>query len=43
VRRERCSIAVKHKKSGRVSLIFEQGDISSVQTFQRLLPGRKFR
>jgi hypothetical protein len=33
---------MKHKKSGRVSLIFEQGDISSVQTFQRLMPGKKF-
>jgi hypothetical protein len=34
---------MKHKKSGRVSLVFEQGDISRVQTFQRLMPGTKFR
>jgi hypothetical protein len=32
---------MKQKKSRCVSLIFEQGDISSVQTFQRLMPGRK--
>ena len=29
------------KKSGRVSLIFEQGEIASVKSFQRLSPGRK--
>jgi hypothetical protein len=34
---------MKHKKSGRVSLVFEQGDILSVETFQRLMPGKKFR
>jgi hypothetical protein len=33
----------KQKKNGRVSLIFEQGDIASVQTFQRLMPGKKIR
>jgi hypothetical protein len=32
---------MKQKKSGRVSLLFEQGDIASVQTFQRFMPGRK--
>jgi hypothetical protein len=32
---------MKKKKSGRISLIFEQGDIASVQTFQRLQPGKK--
>ena len=32
---------MKQKKSGRVSLIFDQGDISSVQTFQRLTPSKK--
>jgi hypothetical protein len=31
---------MKQKKSGRVSLVFEEGDISSVQTFQRLIPGK---
>jgi hypothetical protein len=34
---------MKHKKSGRISLSFEQGDIASVQTFQRLTLGKKIR
>jgi hypothetical protein len=32
---------VQDKKSGRVSLIYDSGDIASVKSFLRLRPGRK--
>lgn len=34
---------MKEKKSGRVSLLFECGDIASVKSFLRLNPGRKIK
>ncbi len=32
---------IAQKKSGRISFLFEQGDIASVKSFMRLSPGRK--